>query len=82
MYKDTIKTIALKKESFLEELGNSIDFHGLFMRDSRVQNILERFLSTEANAANVRNGVLVPLTGKPANMWYPVADTVVSLSPF
>jgi len=82
VYKDYIKTIALKKETFLEELGNNIDYHGLFMRDSRVQNILERYLSTNASAANVRNGELAPLTGKPANMWYPVADTVVSLSEF
>ncbi len=82
VYKDYIKTIALRKETFLQELGNHVDFHGLFMRDNRVQNILERYLSTAAHAANVRDGALAPLTGKPAQMWYPVADTVVSLSAF
>ncbi len=82
VYRDYVKTIALKKETFLEELGNNVDFHGLFMRDSRVQNILERYLSSNAAAANIRDGELTPLMGKPANMWYPVADTVVNLSPF
>lgn len=81
-YKDCILTIALKKESFLEQLGNNVDFHGLFMRDSRVQNILERFLPATANAANVTDGQLVPLRGRSSNMWYPVADTVEVLSEF
>ncbi len=81
-YRDSIKTIGLIKESFLEELGTAINFHGLFLRDSRVQNILERYLSSESCAANIREGTLKPLTGKPARMWYSVADTVVNLSPF
>jgi pimeloyl-ACP methyl ester carboxylesterase len=54
VYKDHIKTIALKKETFLEELGNNVDFHGLFMRDSRVQNILERYLSVYRRACSQR----------------------------
>lgn len=81
-YKDSIRTIAIQKESFLEELGNNIDFHGFFIRDSRVQNIIERFLKSSSNAAETDGEKLLPLKGKASQMWYSVADTVVNLSPF
>lgn len=47
IYKESIKTLAVTKENFFDESSNSLDFHGLFLRDSRVQNIIERYLTCE-----------------------------------
>lgn len=47
IYAKDITTLAVKKENFFDEISNNLDFHGLFLKDSRVQNIVERFLNTE-----------------------------------
>ncbi|HMI07860.1 MAG TPA: hypothetical protein VK528_09970 [Flavobacterium sp.] len=44
IYAASIKTLAVEKQNFFEETSNSLDFHGLFLKDSRVQNIIERYL--------------------------------------
>jgi hypothetical protein len=81
-FKDAIKTLEIQKENFFDELSNSIDYHGLFLRDSRVQNIISRFFTANANAANVSDSDLTKLKGKPAQMWYSIGDTVKNISPF
>lgn len=82
IFKDAIRTLEIKKENFFDELSNNIDFHGLFMKDSRVQNIICRFFNSKSNAANATNEELSSLRGKASNMWYSIGDTVVNLSPF
>lgn len=82
IYKDSIRTLEIEKENFFDELSNSIDYHGLFLRDSRVQNIIGRFFTTNANAANTSNDDLSKLKGKSAQMWYSIGDSVKNLSPF
>lgn len=52
--KNAITTFVVAKDSFLSQLGDNIDFHGLFLRDSRVQNIVSRFLTTEINLQIVK----------------------------
>lgn len=47
IYAKDITTLAVKKENFFDEISNNLDFHGLFLKDSRVQNIIERYLTTE-----------------------------------
>lgn len=47
IYAGEIKTLAVKKENIFDEVSNNIDFHGLFLNDSRVRNIMERYLLTE-----------------------------------
>jgi pimeloyl-ACP methyl ester carboxylesterase len=81
-FKDAVKTLEIQKENFFDELSNSIDYHGLFLRDSRVQNIIGRFFTANANAANVSDSDLTKLKGKPAQMWYSIGDTVKNISPF
>jgi hypothetical protein len=54
----------------------------LFLRDSRVQNIISRFFTTNANAANVTDSDLTRLKGKSAQMWYSIGDSVKNISPF
>lgn len=81
-FKDAVRTIEIKKEDFFDELSNSIDFHGLFLRDSRVQNIISRFFTTASDAANSVNKDLTKLKGKSAQMWYSIGDSVKNISPF
>lgn len=81
-FKDSIKTLEIQKENFFDELSNSIDYHGLFLRDSRVQNIISRFFTTAANAANTSDNDLTKLKGRPAQMWYSIGDSVKNISPF
>src|SRR5690348_17542274 len=54
-------TTLFRSENFFDELSNNIDYHGLFLRDSRVQNIIGRFFTTNANAANVSDSDLTKL---------------------
>lgn len=81
-FKDAVKTLEIQKENFFDELSNNIDYHGLFLRDSRVQNIISRFFTTNANAANVADSDLTKLKGKSAQMWYSIGDSVKNISPF
>ena len=81
-FKDSIKTLEIQKENFFDELSNNIDYHGLFLRDSRVQNIIGRFFTTNANAANVSDSDLTKLKGRSAQMWYSIGDSVKNISPF
>jgi pimeloyl-ACP methyl ester carboxylesterase len=48
IYAKDIKTFAVKKENFFDEISNNLDFHGLFLNDSRVQNIIQRYFLTES----------------------------------
>lgn len=82
IFKNAIRTLEVQKENFFDELSNSIDYHGLFLRDSRVQNIICRFFTTASNAANVSADDLAKLKGKPAQMWYSIGDSVKNISPF
>jgi len=81
-FKDSVKTLEIQKENFFDELSNNIDYHGLFLRDSRVQNIISRFFTTNANAANVSDSDLTKLKGRSAQMWYSIGDSVKNISPF
>ncbi len=82
IYKDSIRTIGIKKENIFKELSTGIDFHGLFLQDSRVQNIVMRYFTSPAEATNISNENLTSLKGKAANLWFSVGDSVVNLSPF
>lgn len=42
IYKDVITTIAVKKSIW--HLSNDLSYHGLFLKDSRVQNVVTRFI--------------------------------------
>lgn len=45
-FSDVLTTIGVPKDNIVEELGDNLDFHGMFLRDSRVQNIITRYLTT------------------------------------
>ncbi|PJJ08789.1 lecithin:cholesterol acyltransferase [Flavobacterium sp. 1] len=47
IYANEIKTLAVKKQNIFDEISNNLDFHGLFLNDSRVRNIIERYLTVE-----------------------------------
>lgn len=47
IYSNDIKTFAVKKQNIFDEISNNLDFHGLFLNDSRVRNIIERYLTVE-----------------------------------
>ncbi|WP_412464097.1 lipase/acyltransferase domain-containing protein [Flavobacterium mekongense] len=53
VYAKDITTLAVKKENFFDEISNNMDFHGLFLKDSRVQNIMERFFITEETTPKI-----------------------------
>jgi len=57
-YKNSIPTLAVKKENFFEQSAD-LSFHGLFLRDSRVQNIITRYFADNAyyntNNSNIQN---------------------------
>lgn len=82
IYKDSVKTLIVFKKSLLSEPTDSLDYHGLFLRDSRVQNILMRFFTTNVLSSKVREGVLETLRGPNPNWWKSIGDTVVNASPF
>jgi hypothetical protein len=80
VFKGSIKTIAIKKENFFDQLSNNIDFHGLFLRDSRVLNIIFRFFKSDAPETTIDSNHFTLTSSSP--IWYSVGDTVVNLSPF
>jgi hypothetical protein len=82
LYKDSIRTITIEKDDLFSELSTNVDFHGLFLQDSRVQNIISRYFTTPSEAANMARSQLTPLKGRAANMWFSIGDTVHNLSPF
>ena len=81
-FKDSVRTLTVQKENFFDELSNSFDFHGLFIRDSRVQNIIGRFFTSSIEAANVTKDDLTKLKGKQAQIWFSIGDSVKNISPF
>jgi pimeloyl-ACP methyl ester carboxylesterase len=82
IYSKAIKTLALPKRSFFHELADAVDYHGLFLRDSRLQNILFRFLIDNRLPARVEGNDLVALIGDEGAWWKSAGDGVVNLSPF
>lgn len=82
-YKDSIKTLEVAKRSVFHEIANNVDYHGMFLRDSRVQKILFGFLVDERAAARTLKGnSLAPLKGPKANWWQSISDSVKNISPF
>jgi hypothetical protein len=82
-YKDSIKTLLVPKLGVLHEVSDNVDYHGLFLRDSRVQNILFRFMNEKLGAVALESkGTLTALKGKNADWWKSAVDNVVNASPF
>ena len=42
-FSNVLTTIGVPKDNIVEQLGDNLDFHGMFLRDSRVQNIIIRY---------------------------------------
>lgn len=82
VFKDSVKTLVVFKKGLLSEPTDNLDYHGLFLRDSRVQNILQRFFTMNVLAAKVKAGELTTLRGPNPNWWKSIGDTVVNASPF
>lgn len=83
IYKDSIRTIEVQKESLMEEFGNNVDFHGLFLRDSRVQNIITRMFEDNIESALTRDKKINELFGsKNKDWWESIGDSVKSVSKF
>jgi len=80
-FKDSIQTIGVIKENLLEELGNNVDFHGFFLRDSRVQNIIQRYFASEPNATDNANERFL-YSSKVEGIWKNFADSTEDLSKF
>ncbi|GEM_PF-1825187 len=57
-------------------------FHGMFLRDSRVQNIVIRFLTWKVSSAKVTDEGLVANKGKQVDWWKSLSNDVVNASPF
>lgn len=81
-HKESVKTLVVFKKGLFSEPTDSLDYHGLFLRDSRVQNILLRFFTMNVMAAKVRAGALTTVQGPNPNWWKSIGDTVVNASPF
>lgn len=45
IYKDSMQTFIVEKDSFFNNPEDHIDYHGFFLKDSRVQNIVTRFMN-------------------------------------
>ena len=83
IYKDFIRTIEVKKETIFSELGNNVDFHGLFLRDSRVQNIITRMFDDNIQSTLERDENINKLFGdRNKDWWESVGDSVKSVSKF
>lgn len=82
VFKDSVKTLLVFKRGLFAEPTDNVDFHGLFLRDSRVQNIILRFFSQHVMAARVQAGELTTLRGPNPNWWKSLGDSVVNASPF
>ncbi|MCD0470360.1 triacylglycerol lipase [Flavobacterium sp. JAS] len=83
IYKDSIRTIEVKKENLFLEFGNNIDFHGLFLCDSRVQNIINRMFDDNIQTAFTRDKKINELFGnKNKDWWESIGDSVKSVSTF
>lgn len=83
IYKDHIRTIEVQKENFFSQLGDNIDFHGLFLQDSRVQNIIIRMFNDNVQSALIRDKNINEIFGwKTKNWWESIGGTVKSASKF
>jgi hypothetical protein len=82
IYKEAVKTLVLPKRNIFHELADAVDYHGLFLRDSRVQNILFRFILENRRVANVQDGTLAALAPDQANWFKSAGDGVDNISPF
>lgn len=78
-FKDVVQTIVVKKDNLLNELGDNIDFHGLFLRDSRVQNIVLRYFTTEEYAADVVENKLAK-NANASSLWNSVGGDVFDVT--
>lgn len=76
-YQNEVLTFNIKKADLFGESAENIDFHGLFLTDSRVQNIIIRFLSEETNLYPI-----LKARGPFANEWWRSigdADSVIKI---
>jgi pimeloyl-ACP methyl ester carboxylesterase len=64
-FKKDITTLVVDKENFFEEPGSNFSFHGLFLKDSRVINIISRFFRT-TSAKSKRPGAWYDSIGSSA----------------
>ncbi|ESU28709.1 hypothetical protein FLJC2902T_13000 [Flavobacterium limnosediminis JC2902] len=83
IYKDHIRTIEVQKEDIFSELGDNIDFHGMFLRDSRVQNIIVRMFDDNVQTTLERDKNSNQILGwKNKDWWESLGSSVKSLSKF
>jgi hypothetical protein len=83
IFKDSVRTIEVRKESLFAELGDNVDFHGFFLRDSRVQNIIGRMFDDRVKSTLIRDPDVNALYGdKNKDWWESVGSSVSSLSSF
>jgi hypothetical protein len=82
VFLDVVKTLIVFKQNIFNEPTDNLDYHGMFLRDSRVQNIILRFFSMDVLSSKVREGALATLRGPNANWWKSIGDTVMNASPF
>ena len=81
VYKDAVRTLLIPKRSVFHEVSDNIDYHGLFLRDSRIQNILIRFISDEQPARVPSRGNTIAAANR-LTWWESAADGVLNISPF
>lgn len=79
-YKDFVRTIIVKKENLFSELGDNLDFHGLFLRDSRVQNIIIRTLDDRIQSTIIRDpNVNKQMGAADRDWWDSIGESVKAL---
>ena len=70
-FSDVLITIGVPKDGIVDQLGDNIDFHGMFLRDSRVQNIIARYFKNDLYPAAVSPaGTLQPDPAVIGNLCY------------
>jgi hypothetical protein len=83
IYTDSIRTIEVEKENLFAELGDNVDFHGFFLRDSRVQNIVIRMFDDRIKSTLKSDKKINELFGsKDKDWWESIGTSVRNISSF
>jgi len=70
----SVRTLEVKVQNFFKEFGDAVDFHGMFLTDSRVQNIICRALDDSPGGISYRQNH--------PEWWKSLDNSVVNISGF
>jgi hypothetical protein len=81
IYSNFVRTIEVEKENIFAELGDNVDFHGFFLRDSRVQNIVIRMFDDHIQSTLKSDSKANEYFGnKNKDWWESVGSSVKNIS--